>query len=332
MNKKMIGVSIACYNEEDNVVDISKQLIQLFESELPDYDYNIQFIDNHSTDKTRTLLRFLCAEYPQVRAIFNARNFPKTSGYYGITNCEGDCVISIPCDFQVSLQLIPKMIREWENGAKIVCLIRNSSEEHRSMWNVRQLYYYFYRKFSETEVLQNFSGNGLYDKTFLDICRKINDPIVSFFQEITELGYNIVKIYYKHKKRKRGKSKHNLLSLIDFAIFRFTNASSIAPHIATVGGFLMGIICFIISLIYVILKLLLWNQFSAGMAPILIGVFFIGALELFFTGLIGEYVVKANTRLMNYPLVVEEERLNFHSMSEENLDAGLNGYKTDTTL
>jgi len=320
LDKKMIGVNIPCYNEEENVVDLAKQLIQLFENELPDYDYNIQFIDNHSTDNTRALLRLLCAQFPQVRAILNARNFPKTSGYYGITNCEGDCVISIPADFQVPLHLIPQMVREWESGAKIVCLIKSSSEEKRRMWNVRQIYYYFYRKLSETDVLHNFTGSGLYDKTFLDVCRKIDDPVVSFFQQITELGYNIAKISYKQSARKKGKSKHNLRTMADFAILRFTNASTIGPHIATIGGFIMGIVCFIIALIYLILKLVFWNQFTAGMAPILIGVFFIGALELFFTGLIGEYIIKVNTRLMHYPLVVEEERLNFNNKSEENPD------------
>ncbi|WP_425806408.1 glycosyltransferase [Desulfitobacterium sp. Sab5] len=325
MTTKTIGINIPCFNEEDNIIEMVNQLTALFDQRLKNYNYIIQFIDNHSTDKTRSLLKQICSENPKVRAIFNARNFPKTSGYYGIIQAIGDCVISIPADFQVPLDLIPQMVNEWEKGAKIVCLIKESSEEKRIMWNIRQTYYYFYKRFSETDVLKNFTGSGLYDKQFLDLCRTINDPVVSFYQQITQLGYNIVKIPYKQKLRKKGKSKNNLWTLLDFAIIRFTNASSVGPRFATVAGFLASFLSAIIAIIYLILKLMFWDKFPAGTVPILIGVFFIGAIQLFFIGLIGEYIIKCNTRLMNYPLVVEEERLNF---SQSDLE-GRDGYETN---
>lgn len=315
--RKTIGLNIPCYNEEDNVVPLTEQLISLFSKQLPNYDYIIQFIDNHSTDNTRALLRHICANHSQVRAIFNARNFPRTSGYYGMIQADGDCVITIPADFQVPLEMIPKMVAEWENGAKIVCLIKESSEESKVMWLTRQLYYSIYKKFSETQVLQGFTGSGLYDRSFLNTSRDINDPIVTFFQQITELGYNVVKLPYRQPVRQRGKSKSNLWVLLDFAIIRFTNASSVGPHMATIVGFFMAVFSMLVALAYLIAKLIWWELFVAGMTPILIGVFFMGSVQLFFIGLIGEYVLKANTRLMRYPLVIEEERLNFNNVIQK---------------
>lgn len=317
MKRKIIGINIPCFNEQENVVPLTEQLITLFSERLPNYDYIIQFIDNHSTDNTRILLRHLCEKYPNVRAIFNARNFPRTSGYYGIVQAEGDCVIAIPADFQVPLELIPKMIDEWENGAKIVCLIKTSSEESRRMWLVRQLYYWLYKTFSETKVLRGFTGCGLYDRSFLKISRDINDPIISFYQQISELGYNVSTLTYREPLRRDGKSKSNFWVLLDIAINRFTNASSAGPRFATIGGFMLAVMSMLVALAYLVAKLIWWKNFAAGMAPMLIGMFFIGAVQLFFIGLIGEYVLKVNTRLMRFPIVVEEERINFDKTIEK---------------
>ena len=313
MNKKTVCMSIPCYNEVDNVVPMAEKLIELFEKELPQYRLRIQFIDNASNDGTQQKLRMLCKQYPQVRAILNARNFPMTSGYYGMLQSEGDCTIAIPCDFQVPLEKIPELLSRWENGARIVCLVKKSAEESGIMWNVRQLFYKLSNEFSETTMISNYNGSGLYDKKFMDLCRSIDDPVVSFLQIVSTLGYDIETVEYVHKKRRSGRSKNNFFALLNMAITRFTNSSSLGPRIATIGGFLTAMISFIIGMVYLVLKLLFWDNFAAGMAPILIGVFFMGAVQLFFIGLLGEYVTKANTRLMKRPLVVERERLNFET-------------------
>lgn len=311
MNKKIVCMSIPCYNEVGNVEPMAEGLMELFREKLPQYQLRIQFIDNASNDGTVAKLKMLCKKYPQVRAILNAKNFPMTSGYYGMLQTEGDCTISIPCDFQVPLSMIPELITRWENGAKIVCLVKKSADESGLMWQVRQLFYKLSNSFSDTVMIRNFNGCGLFDKTFMDLCRSIDDPVVSFLQIVSTLGYDIEKVEYVHAKRKSGKSKNNLLSLLNMAITRFTNSSNIGPRIATVGGFLVGVVSFLVGVVYLILKLIFWDIFPAGTAPILIGVFFMGAVQLFFIGLLGEYVTKANQRLMNRPLVVERERLNF---------------------
>lgn len=318
MSKRIVCMSIPCYNEVGNVEPMVEGLIDLFDKQLPQYQLRIQFIDNASNDGTVDKLKMLCRKYSQVRVILNAKNFPMTSGYYGMLQTEGDCTISIPCDFQVPLELIPKLISKWENGAKIVCLVKESAEESGLMWRVRQLFYKLSNSFSETTMIRNFNGCGLFDKAFMDICRNIDDPVVSFLQIVSTLGYDIEQVKYIHKKRKSGKSKNNFLALLNMAIVRFTNSSSLAPRIASVGGFLMGIMSFLIGLVYLILKLLFWDNFVAGMAPVLIGVFFMGAVQLFFIGLLGEYLTKANQRLMNRPLVVERERLNFETEGSTN--------------
>lgn len=310
-NKKTVCFSIPCYNEKDNVVPIAEGILHLFEHELQQYDCIVQFIDNNSTDGTRGLLKGLCAKYPNVRAILNARNFPMTSGYWGIINTSGDCTIAIPCDFQVPLEFIPEMLNKWENGAKIVCLTKQSSPESRLMWTARKLFYKITNQLSSVDVLKGFSGCGLYDKSFVDVCRKIDDPVVNFQQIVLSLGFDMETLPYDEVRRKTGKSKNNFWSLLDIAINRFISTSTSGPRIATISGFILAIISFLVGVFYLVRKILFWNNYTAGMTPVLLGVFFIGAMQLFFVGLIGEYIMKINIRLMHRPLVVEAERINF---------------------
>ncbi len=314
---KTISVCIPCYNEQDNIAPLYEAIQKEFKEELPEYNYEIQFIDNHSTDRTREEILILCKNHKNVKAIFNAKNFPNESGYYGIIQTGGDCTVSIPADFQLPISKIHEFVKEWEKGYKIVCAIKESSKESGLMWRIRQFYYRQLKRFSNTDVIQNFSGCGLYDRSFLDLCRQIDDPIVSFGQIIATLGTDVTKVYYDEEKRKSGKSKESLFTLFDKAIMRFISYSDLVPRFAIFAGIIMGIISVAIAVTYFILKMVYWNMFPAGMIPAVLGIFFIGSLQLFFLGMIGEYIIKINKRLMKRPLVVEERRINFEHTENE---------------
>mgnify|MGYP000687647856 CR=1 FL=1 len=313
MAHKRICFSIPCYNEKENIIPMVEQIFALFQKQLSYYDCTIQIIDNCSTDGTVEIIRQLCSKYSNVRAILNAKNFPGTSGYWGLLSSEGDCTISIPCDFQVPVELIPLMLDRWEKGAKIVCMTKKGSEENPLMLFVRKLYYKVSSLMSDVEIIPGFSGYGLYDKSFLDLCRTIDDRVVSFGQLVATLGYDREQLQYIEKKRKTGKSKNNLFSLIQISIVRITNASTILPRFAMALGVILGMLSLLIGLVYFVLKMLFWYQYPAGLTPVLLGVFFLGGIQLFFIGIIGEYIIKANIRLMNRPLVIERERLNFNT-------------------
>lgn len=325
MNKqKIIGVSIPCFNESENVVQIAEAVIEQFESFLPQYNYRIQFIDNGSSDDTRLLIKRMCQENKKICAIFNTRNFGGFSGYYGLMQAYDDCVINIACDFQVPVELIPQFVKKWEDGSKIVCAIKTSSEENPLMWGLRCLYYKLVKTFSgsHTEVLEHFTGAGLYDKSFLDICRSVDDSMPSMAQLVTTLGSHITKVEFVQPKRRGGKTKNNIWTLFDTAINRFINYSKMGPRIATISGFFISILSFFVGIVFFVLKLVYWDQFAAGIAPLIIGMFFVSAVQLFFTGLIGEYIISINTRLMKRPLVVEETRLNFDDDNDKMLKKG----------
>lgn len=312
-----ILVSIPCRNEEDNVVPMAEGIIELFNTSFPQYGFSIQFIDNDSSDTTQERILMLCEKYPdRVRAIFNARNFPTTSGYYGLINTISDCTITIPCDFQVPINSIKDMISAWESGAKIVCMIKKNSNENKLMWLVRQIFYKLANAFSDSEILRNFAGAGLFDRTFVELFRQCGDKTVPLIQLIVEYGYDIVKIPYTHEKRRSGKSKHTLTSLIDFAIRRFVTASSVGPRTATYLGVVLALLSFLIGLVYLILKLIYWHTFEAGIAPLVVGFFFFSAIQLFFLGLTGEYVINLRKRLEKGPLVIERKRVNFRDEDE----------------
>lgn len=316
--KKTIAISIPCFNEEENVTPMVEEICHIFDNELQQYDFFIQFIDNNSTDNTRKNIRHLCAKYPnKVRAIFNAKNFPLTSGYHGLTIATGDCTISIPCDFQVPLNTIPEMIKAWEDGAKIICLIKKDSKENKLMWYIRQLYYYCANLFSDSEILRNYVGSGLFDEKIMNMLRDLEPSSVSVTQFIVEYGYDVVRIEYMQEKRRHGKSKHDFFSLVDIAVMRFINSSSIGPRFATIIGFFSAGIALIIAICYFIMKLLYWDTFMAGLAPLLVGFFFVSSLQLFFIGLVGEYVIRSNKLLLKRPLVVERERINFAQEDEK---------------
>ncbi len=316
MDKKKISVMIPCYNEEENARPIYEAVKNELETSLPQYDYEILFIDNKSTDNTRKIIREICKENKKVRAIFNCRNFGQfNSPYYGIINTSGDCCITICADFQDPVELIPQFVKEWENGYKVVIGVKTQSKESKIMYALRSLYYKAIKKMSNVEQIEHFTGFGLYDKSFVKTLRELDDPQPFIRGIVAELGPERKEIEYTQPQRRAGKTHNNFYSLYDAAMLSFTSYTKIGLRLAVFAGGAFSLIGFIIAFVYLILKLVNWYRFPAGTTPILIGVFLMGSIQMFFIGLLGEYIMNINSRVMKRPLVVEEERLNFE---EEN--------------
>lgn len=312
-----ISILVPCFNEEENVVPMSRALTELMCNSLAQYEYEIVFIDNHSQDRTRVLLEEICRTDKHIKAIFNCRNFGQfNSPYYGILQCTGDCVIVVCADFQDPVDLIPQFVSEWENGFKIVCGIKTASRENRIMRFMRTCYYKLIRMMSSTEQIEHFTGFGLYDRSFVEVLRSLNDPTPFLRGIVAELGYARKDIPYEQAKRRAGKTHNNFYTLYDAAMLSFTSYTKIGLRMASFLGMIIACISVIIGIVYLILKLCNWNQFPMGSAPALIGMFFLGAIQLFFIGFLGEYILNINTRVMNRPLVIEEKRINFETEKE----------------
>lgn len=312
MKKKTISIMVPTYNEEENVVLMYEALKNIFQKELKKYNYEILFIDNKSQDKTRTLIRDICAKDKNVKAIFNAQNFGQfNSPYYGLINTTGDCTISVAADFQDPVEMIPKFVKEWENGYKIVIGIKNKSEESKIVYALRSLYYKMIKKFSEVEQIEHFTGFGLYDKDFIEVLKNLDDPDPYLRGIVAELGFERKEIPFTQPKRQRGKSSNNWYRLYDAAMLGITSYTKIGLRLATIVGFMISFLSVFVALIYLVLKLCNWNSFQAGIAPIIIGVFLLGGMQIFFIGFLGEYILNINQRIMHRPLVVVEEKLNF---------------------
>lgn len=309
---KKISVLIPAYNEVENVSPLAQAVINVFEKQLPQYDYEIVFIDNKSTDGTKEVLAEMCRNNPKIKAIFNARNFGHIrSPYYGMLQTDGDCTISLCADFQDPPEMIPQFVKEWENGYKIVIGIKTNSEESKLMYALRSLYYKAIKKISDVDQIEHFTGFGLYDKDFIQIMRDLDDPMPYLRGIVAELGYDRQEIPYEQPKRKSGKTKNNWYTLYDMGMLGVTSYSKVILRLATIIGFIFSAASFIVALVYLILKLVNWNNFAAGTAPILIGLFLMGSLLMFFIGFLGEYILNINTRVMKRPLVIEEKRINF---------------------
>lgn len=312
MKKKTISIMVPTYNEEENVVLMYEALKNIFQKELKKYDYEILFIDNKSIDKTRTLIREICAKDKNVKAIFNAQNFGQfNSPYYGLISTTGDCTISVAADFQDPVEMIPKFVKEWEKGYKIVIGIKNKSEESKIVYAIRSLYYKMIKKFSEVEQIEHFTGFGLYDKDFIEVLKNLDDPDPYLRGIVAELGFERKEIPFTQPKRQRGKSSNNWYRLYDAAMLGITSYTKIGLRLATIVGFIISFLSVFVALIYLVLKLCNWNSFQAGIAPIIIGVFLLGGMQIFFIGFLGEYILNINQRIMHRPLVVVEEKLNF---------------------
>ena len=315
---KKISIMVPCYNEEDNVVPLSQALIQMFEKDLPQYDYDILFIDNDSTDTTRVKLRQLCKENKKIKAIFNAKNFGQfNSPYYGILQTDGDCTIPVCADFQDPIDVIPRLVAEWEKGYKIVCAVKTSSKENKIMYFLRSCYYKIIKKMSSAEQIEHFTGFGLYDKSFVQVLRDLKDPIPFIRGIVGELGFKKTEIEYTQAQRRAGKTHNNFFTLYDAAMLSFTSYTKMGLRLATFLGVICGGISIVVAIVYLILKLIYWDRFTAGMVPLILLVSFLGSLQLFFIGLMGEYIISINQRVMNRPLVIEEERINFDEESDK---------------
>ena len=318
---KKISIVVPTYNEEDNVEPMAEALSQLFENELAEYDYEILFIDNDSADTTRIKLRKICENNKKIKAIFNASNFGwMRSPIYGLRQTTGDCSVLLCADFQEPVEMIPKFVKEWENGYKIVVGIKKASKESKFKYFLRSCYYNMIGKFATVDQIEHFTGFGLYDKKFIDVLRDLHDPMPYIKGIVAELGFKRKEIPYEQQQRKAGKSKGSFWNLYDTAMLGITSYTKVFLRLATLFGFVCSGLSLVVAIVFLILKLVLWYHFPTGMAPILIGMFLIGAVQLFFIGLLGEYILNINVRVMDRPLVIEEERLNFDDKEREEYD------------
>ncbi len=312
MKKKTISFVLPCFNEKGNIESISNQIVSLFDNELKKYNYEIIFIDNDSKDGTRDIIRELCAKNKKIKAIFNAKNFGQfNSPYYGLLQMSGDAVILIASDFQDPVEMIPKFVAAWEEGYKIAVGVRKTSTDNFVLKTLKSIYYDLSKRFSNVDQIKMFTGFGIYDKDFIEILRKLDDPTPFFRGIVAELGFKRKEIPFEQGKRKAGKSSNNFYTLYDAAMLSFTSYTKIGLRIATFAGAIIMFISIVVAIIYLIMKLIWWDRFQAGMIPMLLGMIFLGSVQMLFIGIIGEYVLAINQRTMKRPLVVEEERINF---------------------
>jgi glycosyltransferase involved in cell wall biosynthesis len=308
---KLISVITPCYNEEANVEELYEAVKRVFD-DLNEYTYEHIFIDNASRDNTVKILKGIAEQDDRVKIIVNARNFGHIkSPYYAIFQAKGDAVIVMAADHQDPPDLVKEFIKKWEEGYKAVVGVKKDSDESPILFAIRSTYYRVLGRLSETELIMDFTGYGLYDRRIVDILKSLEDPYPYFRGLIAEIGLDTAKIEYVQPQRRRGITKNNFYSLYDTAMLGFTSHSKVPLRLAAMFGFLSSALCFLSGLFYFIYKLLYWQSFSVGMGPIVIGLFFVASVQLFFLGIVGEYVGSIHTQVLRRPLVVEKERINF---------------------
>lgn len=311
MSSRLISVVTPCYNEEGNVREMYEEIRRIFTA-LPQYRYEHVFIDNASKDTTPRLLRQLAAGDPNVKVILNARNFGHVrSGYYALLQTSGDAVIALAGDFQDPPELIPEFLRRWEAGSKVVLGVKESSEEHGLFYAVRERYYALLARIADIQVVKQSTGFGCYDRAVITALRRIDDPYPYFRGLIAEIGYEPSIVPFKQPARKRGISSQNFYTLYDLAFLGIVNHSKVPLRLATMAGFALAMFSLLVAFGYLVYKLLFWNQFTVGIAPILIGFFFLTSVQLFFIGIVGEYIGSIYTQVRHHPHVFEKERINF---------------------
>lgn len=309
---KKISVVAGCYNEEGNLQEFYDRLMAVFQ-QLPQYDYEIIVADNCSTDNSQDILRRLAAADKNFKVIFNSNNFGQIrSPFNALLQASGDGVVAITSDLQNPPEMIPEFINKWEAGNDVVIAIKKKSRENVVMTLIRKLYYGFLSQMSDHgEIINDFTGFGFYDRKFMNALKKYHDPYPYFRGMVSEIGFKRAVIEFVQDKRKHGRTKNNFFTLYDVAMTGFVNHSKLPLRLAAFSGFCLAGISLVFAFAYFIYKLLYWNTFTLGMAPMVIGIFFFSAVQLIFIGIIGEYIGAILTQVKNRPLVIEKERINF---------------------
>jgi glycosyltransferase involved in cell wall biosynthesis len=309
--QKLISIVTPCFNEEENVQEVYQQVKEVF-ARIADYRYEHVFIDNSSTDKTVQILREIAKNDFNVKVIINSRNFGATrSPYHALLQSRSDATIVVMADLQDSPPMIKDLIKKWEDGYKLVLAVKEKSEESAVMFAIRRLYYNTYNKLSNIQIVTNYCGFGLYDKAIVDILRKLDDPYPDLRSLLGEIGFERAILTYTQPKRKKGKTKNNFYNLYDQAMLGITSNSKIPLRLASFIGFFVAALSLLVATGYFIYKLIYWQNFQLGIAPLVIGIFFLGGVQLLFLGVIGEYIGAIFTQVKKRPLVIEKERINF---------------------
>jgi len=311
MDVRHVTVVTACYNEEENVEEVYRRVRKQF-ARLHRYTYEHLFIDNASTDGTVPILRRLAKTDKKVKVIVNARNFGHIrSGYHALLQARGEAIIAMASDLQDPPRLIKDFVAKWEQGYKVVMAVKKESEESRLMHGLRRLYYRLLSRLSDVDLVEQYTGFGLYDRQVIDIIRKLDDPYPYFRGLIADLGFDAAQVEFVQPKRQRGKTKSNFYVLFDMALLGMTSYSKVPLRLATMLGFASAGVSLLAALFYFVYKLVYWKSFSLGLAPVVVGIFFFSSVQLFFLGIVGEYVGSIHTLVRKMPLVVERERINF---------------------
>ena len=311
MSGKSLSIVTWCYNEAENVEEFVARVWAAV-AELSNYRIEIILIDNGSTDGTEAILRRLAAADTRVKVILNARNFGHIrSPHYALLQARGDAVIGMASDLQDPPEMLPQFVRKWEEGWKAVVAVKEQSEESAIFFFIRRSYYRLVQRLAEFDLIENTTGFGLYDQAIIDYCRQLSDPYPYFRGLISEIGFPIASIPFRQPTRKRGLTKNNFYTLYDMAKLGITNHSKVPLRLATMMGFAMSFVSLLLGLGYFVYKLLFWERFTVGLAPVVIGLFLFASVQLFFIGILGEYIGAIHTQVLKRPLVVEKERLNF---------------------
>lgn len=309
--KKLITVVVPTYNEELNVNNVYDRVTKIMTEQLSNYDYEIMFVDNCSLDSTRDIIKKLAAKDNKVKAIFNARNFGYVRNvFYGVSQAQGDCAVLLHADLQNPPEMIVEFVKYWEESYKVVVGIKKHSHENKLLFAIKGVYYKFMNKISDTEMIEQLTDFGLYDKSFVQVLRNLDDPVPYFKGIVSELGFAMKKVEFIQDDRENGKSFTNFFKSYDYAMLGITSYTKIMRAASWIGA-LLGVICVIVAVVTFLSKICGWQEFPVGTAALCVGFFFVSSIQLFFIGILGEYVMSINTRALHRPLVIEEERINF---------------------